>query len=429
MRGHVEIVGAGVGGLSAAAAFAQRGWTVTVHEKASEVRAQGSGIALNKNTQQAMHAIGALVPAVDGLLPMARSETRDGEGRVIGKRDYSKRNRILEQEASSSAGPVPGFSTMSQSIDWWPSPVYFVERGRLLRTLHQVALESGAEVLTNSEVVRANPAGYIELADGSRRTADLIIGADGVYSQVRDTIPLPGSRTELPYGAALSLAPGIPKPDDFDNGGVSGEIWTTTMRTRFLFFATLSPEETYLAFMTATVDAEQHGRIIRRADTGRADLVELDVESWIRSFPSLAHMLSRMETPVWSPFLQIELRRWHEGKVVVIGDAAHGMAPALGMGGTTALMDAVSLVVELTNARDLKTGLVAWEASHRPFIDWVQRHSRRWGNIGYWPIPIKKAVFIWGLNHVGWIRRQRFAHTDYIPRVILEENRAAMRRS
>lgn len=417
MRGHVEIVGAGVGGLSAAAAFAQRGWSVRVHERASEVRAQGSGIALNKNTQQAMHAIGALLPAIEGLAPMARSETRDGQGRVIGQRDYTQRNRILEQLAREEAGPVAGLTTPSKSIGWWPSPVYFVERGRLMRTLHQAAVESGAEVVTNSEVMGANPDGVIELADGSHQTADLIIGADGVYSRVRESVPISGSRIQLPYGAALSLAPGIPKPDDFDNGGVSGEYWTT-MRTRFLFYATLSPDETYLAFMTATVDAEAHGKTIRRSESGRANLVELDVSSWIPSFPSLEHMLSRMETPIWSPFLQIELPRWHQGQVVLLGDAAHGMAPALGMGGTTALMDAVSLAVEITDADRLEDGLVAWEARHRPFIDWVQRHSRRWGNIGYWPMSFKKLIMLRGMNHSRWIRKQRFAHTDYVPEAI-----------
>lgn len=417
MRGHVEIVGAGVGGLSAAAAFAQQGWSVRVHERASEVRAQGSGIALNKNTQQAMNAIGALVPAIDGLAPMLRSETRDGRGRVIGQRDYSERNRILEQQAREDAGEVPGLTMPSESISWWPSPVYFVERGRLLRTLHQVAIESGAEVITNSEVVSANSDGVIELADGSHQTADLIIGADGIYSRVRESVPIPGSRIQLPYGAALSLAPGIPKPDDFEMGGVSGEYWTA-MRTRFLFYATLSPDETYLAFMTATVDAEEHGRTVRRAEHGRSKLVELDMSSWIPSFPSISHLLSRMETPVWSPFVQIELPRWHQGRVVLIGDAAHGMAPALGMGGTTALMDAASLAAEVTKAHDLETGLLSWEAAYRPFIDWVQRHSRRWGNIGYWPMPLKKAVMLWGMNHSRWIRKQRFAHTDYVPDAI-----------
>lgn len=413
MRGHVEIAGAGISGLTAAVALAQRGWSVRLHERAPALRLEGAGIALNKNTQRTMHAIGALEPTIEGLQPFKRFETRDGRGNVIGARDHTIHDRLLTELEGEHEGSTPRFPESIAPLGWWPSPVYFVERGKLLLTLHRLAVEAGAEVVTNSEVVSASTDGTVTLGDGSQHKADLVVGADGIYSRVRESVGFGGTKKRLPYGATLTRARGIPKPDDFKNG-VVGEYWADK-RTRHLFFATLSPESTYFAFMTATIDAEQNGTPLRIGDDGRPNLIELHVGSWIKSFPSLKHVLSDLEMPpIWSPFVEVHLPQWHRGRVVLIGDAAHAMAPAMGMGGTTAMMDAVSLSENVGRTSDHEADLRLWEYVNRPFIDWVQRRSRFWGNVGYSPRPVRKAILVWAIQHSAWVRKHRFAHTDFV---------------
>src|SRR5688572_2694797 len=63
--GHAEIAGAGIAGLAAAAALAQRGWSVTVHERDAEVRAFGAGIFIYENGLRVLKALGALDEAMD----------------------------------------------------------------------------------------------------------------------------------------------------------------------------------------------------------------------------------------------------------------------------------------------------------------------------------------------------------------------------
>src|SRR5882757_6374375 len=80
---HVEIIGAGFAGLTAACAFAQRGWSVRVHERADQLRTTGAGIYIYENGLRVLEAVGAYDDAVRGA-PFAHTrEVRDDRNRVI----------------------------------------------------------------------------------------------------------------------------------------------------------------------------------------------------------------------------------------------------------------------------------------------------------------------------------------------------------
>src|ERR1041384_5676903 len=167
---HVEIIGAGFAGLTAACAFAQRGWSVRVHERADRLRTTGAGIYIYENGLRVLEAVGAYDAAVRGA-PFAHTrEVRDDQNRTI------------------------------STHRWQGSRVYSIVRQTVINALAESATKSGVEIVTNSTTVAANSAGEVTLSDGKRPKADLVIGADGVNSRVRDSLGLLAVRKPLVDG-------------------------------------------------------------------------------------------------------------------------------------------------------------------------------------------------------------------------------------
>src|SRR5215831_15975200 len=148
MKRHAEIAGAGFAGLTAACALAQRGWSVRVHENGLRVLA----------------AVGAYDEAVKGA-PFAHTrEVRDDRNRLI-------------------------------SVHRWDgSRVFSIVRQTVINALAAAATRAGAEIVTGSVAAGASAVGELVLADGRRLKADLIIGADGSNSAVRDAVGLLSKR-------------------------------------------------------------------------------------------------------------------------------------------------------------------------------------------------------------------------------------------
>lgn len=336
------------------------------------MRFRGSGIAIGQTAQRVLGVINALDQVIAGRPPLRRREMRGPQGELIGHLD-------------------------------WPHTLYFLERRRLLECLLRVAADAGVVLQTGSEVVRAEPGGQVELGDGTVLSADLVIVADGAGSRLRRSVAADAWKTDLPYGAARALAPKLASDVDIPDNAWA-EYWSGKRR---LFFAPLSANSVYLAFNCSRHDLGPRA--------GDRDLVEIDLPSWKRSFPSLAHVIDRItEPPMWAPFVEVAARPWSNGRIVMIGDAAHAMTPALGAGGTTAMMDAVSLALALEHGADLTDTLGQWESYYRSPIQRLQRDSRFWGDVGYWPNVIQKAL-IWLTPHSRWLTRKRFESTDFVP--------------
>lgn len=378
---HAEVVGGGIGGLTLAVALGRAGWSVRIHEKSPTLRFEGYGIALSLRAQQVLAAIGILEELVEGRPPLRRREARDHLGGLVGHLD-------------------------------WPHTIFFIERTVLLQRLLDIATRLGVEIVTSSEVIDANSDGEITLGDGTTWMADLIVGADGAYSRVRNGID-PASELELlNYGAARAL----PSRKGFEKllgEKTWAEFWSGKRR---IFVAPVAEDSAYMAF-----NCSRQNALMGAADTGER-LLPLDLKVWQDEFPCLAGVIGTLnETPLWAPFPQVTTSSWVHGRMAVIGDAAHAMAPALGAGGTTAMMDAVSLALVLGTSENVEAKLLEWQAGHRPAVMRLQKDSRFWGDIGYWPNFIQK-VLIKLTPHSSWLERRRFASLDYIPDVIKATN-------
>ncbi|SPU54362.1 FAD-dependent oxidoreductase [Bordetella trematum] len=365
---RVEISGAGFAGLTAAAAFAQRGWSVRVHERADSLRTAGAGIFIFENGLKVLRAIGAYDEAVRGAHLAPARETRDCAGRLLARHPTSPSQRVVT-----------------------------IVRQQLLESVAQAARRAGAEICMNSEVVGATPQGDLRLADGRTSRADLVIAADGVHSRIRDSLGLLRSRVKLGDGAIRVLLPR--RHDDTDRTEEIIEHWSGKRR---LLYVPCSQAWLYLALTTLNQD-----------EAGKS--LPLDVAAWTQTFPHLRGLIERVGAEGrWDEFEMIRLRRWSSGRVAVMGDAAHAQAPNLGQGGGCAMMSALGLAVAVQQAPDVATALQAWERAERPLIEHTQRVSRLYSTVGRLPEFLRSRVFSLA-GRSAWMVSQRMRAANHCP--------------
>jgi 2-polyprenyl-6-methoxyphenol hydroxylase-like FAD-dependent oxidoreductase len=369
---HVEIAGLGLAGLSAACAFAKAGWSVRIHERAEEVRLSGAGIYVAENGARVLDALGASEEAFRGAYQIHHRDSRDSANRTLAIDDYPREK---------------------------PFRAYFLRRETLVYSLLNVAKELGVEVRLGSHVLGATPDGALHLVGGETLAADVIVGADGINSQVRKSIGVETLRTELLQGAhrAVCRRPQdahIVQPHTFI------EWWAGARR---FFYAPVSTDLAYLV-MTAQLNDEAGSRN------------PFDKQDWCRTFPFTAEIIANIEETVpFMPFVEIRCKSWIAGRVALVGDAAHAMSPNLGQGGGTAMMDGISLAHNVVNSGlPVEAALCRWQERQRPIVDRAQCISGLYSKLASWPDTPRKMA-LWCASKSGWITRQRLATANFLP--------------
>jgi len=363
-RRHAEIAGAGFSGLTIATALAQRGWSVRVHERAPEVRAFGAGIWLWDNGIRVLNAIGAVDEALDDCTEAKMWESWDHKGGLVDRMQFG----------------VGGGSR-----------VFCVVRQQLLMAILHAAERAGVEVRTNSEVVGATETGALTLASGETLKADLVIGADGVRSKVRDSLGLLKKRHVHIDGAIRVLIPRTKEEYETEEGRKIREWWSGSRR---LLYTPCTHDVVYLCFTMMARDRE-------------ATQIPLRKDVWTRSFPQLAHMIERVGNDGrYDRFETSTPYRWSKGRAAILGDAAHSMSPGLGQGGGSSLVGALTLAAMLEENAPIEGALAAWEAALRPLAE----HTQFWSKITWplipWPAWIAKRYYAFPLAR-NWIAKQR----------------------
>lgn len=361
MRGHAEIVGGGLAGLTAAVALAQRGWSVRVHERGAQLREIGAGLFLKPNSLQALDALGV------GATGLARAE----------------RLQFMDISDTTSRRVV--------SRDVRASGVRTVLRTDLHRALAAAAIEAGVSVRTSSEGVRATPDGMLTTASGEAYRADLVVGADGVHSCVRESLGLGRGVKVLPEGATRLL---VPRGAD-ERAGRSVEYWSQHLR---LLAVPCSPEHLYLALMAPEND---------RA----ACALPVDVARWRALFPGQTDLLDRLDPSSGKHHtnVRVQVSGWSSGRCCILGDAAHGQPPNLGQGAGLSIANSVALAAHLEATTDVESALRRWEGERRPLASMVQRWSYWYGVVAYrWPRGLYGARLagLERLNRFGPFRRR-----------------------
>jgi 2-polyprenyl-6-methoxyphenol hydroxylase-like FAD-dependent oxidoreductase len=348
----VVVAGGGIGGLTAAIALRRAGFEVSVFERAAELGEVGAGLLLASNAQKALKKLG-LAEAVSSLgTPASAAEIRSWRGKVL--------------------ATIPAYE-LEKKIGTPSAAVHRADLHALLaREVGEGTLRLGTEV---GAFEQDENGVRVLLADGSRESADILVGADGLRSRVRTRLYGP----EKPRYAGYTAWRAVVEPkEDLLPWGSGFESWGRGAR---FGCAHIGKGRVYW-FATANAPEGEKDGPPGSLDGAKAKLLRL-FSGWHRPVADL------VEAAEEGAILRTDIYdrdplggRWGEGRVTLLGDAAHPMTPNLGQGACQAIEDAVVLARCLGERGATAESLRSYERLRAERVAMVVRRSRRVGSIG-----------------------------------------------
>ena len=346
----VVVVGGGIGGVAAALALLRIGREAVVLERAADPADVGSGITLFPNAMASLDAIGAgdAVRDVGAPPPAGTSGMRLPDGRVV--------------VDAASVPIVQGLCALHR-----------IDLHRALRGLLPAGiLTTGVEV---TGVRNLAGGAVVEVADGRSVEASLVVAADGLRSRVRAALhPTYGGPRYSGYTSWRGVT-SVP----VDLAGVAGETWGRGERFGIL------PLRDGRVYWFAVANLPAGSRLDAHAEVRRR------FGGWHDPIPALlAHTPPEAVLSLDIHDLTLPLPPFADGRVVLLGDAAHAMTPDIGQGAGQAIEDAVVLAAALA---DLSTpeAIARYDHERRPRTTGIVKMARRTGRLG----QVESRLAVW----------------------------------
>jgi salicylate hydroxylase len=335
---RVAVVGGGIGGATLALALRARGARVDVYERAPEFREVGAAVALSANGNRVLRSLGV----VDRIAERSAVPTE------LIYRHWRDGHRISSHEIGQRYEREFGES-------------YFgVHRADLQRVLLDAL---GAEgVHTSSELVdlrETSGGARLSFADGREAEADVVVGADGVRSTVRKWIADGDPAVYSGTSGFRGLIPVERLTELPDPGAI--QFWT-------------GPGGHLLHYPIGDGDVVNFLAVVDEPHRWDSDSWVVDAAageiagSFAGWHPAVVQMVSATELHQrWALFGQRPLNRWHRGRAVLLGDAAHAMLPHHGQGANQTIEDAAVLAdcLAASGTADLEGALRTYERLRR----------------------------------------------------------------
>ena len=325
----ITIIGAGIGGLTAAIALRRLGARVTVLEQAEAISEVGAGLQVTPNGL-------AVLKALDLAEQLAWCSQR---ARAVVLRSHARSDEVLRLDLEQYAPDLR---------------YYFVHRSDLIGILADAARRAGVKVrlLQKVERVETGAQPTVHLANGARCGGDLVVGADGLHSRLRAALNGPAApffTGQVAWRAIVPNAVGLgPEAQVFMGPG--RHLVAYPMRDGSIVNLVAAQERKAWAEegWTHRDDPEN----LRRAFGG---------------FGGIAGELLRGvdEVALWGLFRHEVARNWHGEALALLGDAAHPTLPFMAQGANLALEDAWTLSASLAEAQDMPAGLALYQSRRR----------------------------------------------------------------
>lgn len=325
----ITVIGAGIGGLTAALALRRQGASVTVLEQAEAISEVGAGLQITPNGVAVLQALGL----ADDLAWCSQ------RARAVVLRSHRRGAEVLRLDLDEYAAGLR---------------YYFVHRSDLIGILAGAARREGVQVrlLQKVERVEPGPQPVVHLGNGAQCGGDLVVGADGLHSKAR--VALNGER----------------------NAAFTGQVaWRATVPNHL----NLPPEAQVFMGPGRHLVAYplRDGSLMnlvavqeRRAWAGEDWNFKDDPANLRAAFAgfggSAAALLEAVEEVLlWGLFRHPVAASWHGENTAILGDAAHPTLPFMAQGANLALEDAWVLARSLEESAGVKAGLALYQSRRR----------------------------------------------------------------
>jgi 2-polyprenyl-6-methoxyphenol hydroxylase-like FAD-dependent oxidoreductase len=349
---RILIVGGGIAGLALSRALQKQGIVPEIVERAASWPTGGTGLYLPGNGLRALQALGLAERLLAGAVRMPLQRILDHKGRRLAEIDLAQ---------------------------MWKRVGFCVGVPRSV--LHRCLLEGSDGVpirlaTTVAALRQVNHEVIVDFTDGSTGTYDVIVGADGIYSSIRRLIF--GTRS-LRYVGQVSWRFLV------DHSSAIG-TWT----------AMLGPGKAFLAMPVGRNRLYVYADVLTSAtvDPTGGDVARLRAlfDDFAEPVPSILGTLENFDSIHFAPIEEVALDDWSQGRVVLIGDAAHATSPNMAQGASMALEDALVLAPLLAGHESPAAALSAFCQRRRARIGWVRQQTHHRDRIRNMPAGLRNLA-------------------------------------
>lgn len=345
MPRRIAIAGAGIGGLTAACCLLKEGYEVELFEQAPELSEIGAGIQLSAN---AMHVLNDL-----------------GLGEAIA--GFSVRPRAYVFRLHDSSEIVGQFPLAEDHEAKNGAPYNQLHRADLHQLLVAKVKSLGPKAIRlNCRVdgfEESEDGVELKLADGSRASADILIGADGVKSAIRAQIAGASGASYTGDAAWRLVVPTARLPANFMDPVMS--VWMGPGRHAVCYYLRGGS----LLNFVGLVETEE---VSEESWTAKYpwEALKADFEGWHNDIQAIIDRADRNACYRWSLFYRPPIEKWSTAHVTMLGDAVHATLPYLAQGAAMAIEDGAVLTRALEQADDAAAALQLYERNR------IERTSR-----------------------------------------------------
>lgn len=350
---RVAIVGGGIGGLAAALFLRQAGIAATVYEQAGELREVGAGLVVPPNM----------------VRPLARLGLTDALEREAVRLEAAWEFRRWQDGRVLSVQPMGG-----ECEALYGAPCYVAHRADLLRILQQALPAEQLRLGHHCNAVQQSDDGVtltFTRRDGgeSIERADVAIGADGIHSVLRESIAPAVDARFSGLCAFRCLVPATQAPAMARRPVQS--LWLGAQR-HFVHYPISGGRLVNLVAIVPAGDWREESW----TSEGHVPDLHAEFEGWDARVLQLIDAAT--DTRRWALVDRTPLPRWTDGRLTLLGDAAHAMLPFFAQGAAQAVEDAevLALCLRAAGRTTVTQALMRYDTQRRPRASQVQVMSR-----------------------------------------------------